>query len=541
MTPEQSSFLATLAYTDTLHDRRWNNHTLNVIINSSNIRDECPTGFSKKEWEALLDEVQRNPELSQMVVRDLTINGYDGGAMITLVNETTHEAAIAYQGTATPQGWDEDLKSGYTLTLSQQEAITYANTMTEKLGNGYYIYATGHSKGGNEAALAAVECDAIDRAYAFDAPGNAEAYFNDPEHARRARDNSHKVAYYSNENCFVSGMNPRYDTEEHWLESGYDEWSGDKNIAKLKDILRFSPMSHAAIHLYNANILDGSQSFKDNEVPEPSEHVKAINNLTRFLENNLRPEDCQYLLDALGVVVANLQSDNTDISEILQALDPKTIGILLALFEEYPESQKLFDALLADGWLETALEEYGADLDKYLKIGSFALGGACVIAPGLVALLGFVVMRLGGSVLTATLVQKNKCRNRIHAHKALKQAARATKRIADLLRTHDFSDAKLEMLERLVSQFKNFPIRSIYQGWQRVFGANPFFRMVNLSPIQGITTSMVSLLDSAIDSIMRTIRQRYKQAWAEDAKAASTISSANDAISIATGTLRQLL
>ena len=568
MTPEESSFLATLVYTKAFksHDAiaegggeqgcfisysPAEGHTLAELVDSPDVRNDIPTGFDENQWNSLLDNVKSDPAIGNMVIVDVTRNEADKAAMVTLVNPDTHEAVISYQGTASPEGWDEDLKSGYSLTNSQQEAIDYANKQTAAIAEKYgdcYVYATGHSKGGNEAALVAVECDGIDRAYAFDAPGNAQAYFEDPEHAKRASDNSYKVAYYSNENCFVSAMNQRYDAEEHWLGSGFNEWEGMEN---LKGILSFSPMSHSTQHLYTEGILAGKSSFSDNEVDGPAEHVKAINDLTIFLEQHLPPDDCKYLLDSLGQIVSaatqlgdkNLSEEERQklLEQITDNLDPKTLGILLALFEEYPESAELFNALLGDEWLQTLLAQYGPDIAKWLGISEAALAALVAVAPGLVSLLGIIASAIGGIFAAQVAMYKGVTKTKMRARDAGKAISRAGKWVADVLRVHNFTEAMLAFLKQLAGQFKNSPIHMVYQGWNALFGRNPFFGIINLSFMQGIASSIISMLDSAIDAIMNLNQKRFEQAWAEDANHSTRIDSTNQSIIEAMRVLSQLL
>ncbi len=541
MTPEQCAYLSTLSYTKILHNNPKQDTTLGGLLFDRNgniksdVLNDVQTGYSPEQWETFLNNVKNDPDLSNLTIVNVTENSVDKGSMITFKNPSTREAVITYQGTAGPEGWDEDFKSGYKpITDSQQKAIDYANEMTKEL-DGYYVYSTGHSKGANEAALVAVECDGIDSAVAFDAPGNGEAYFDDPAHAARARDNSYKVTYYSNENCFVSGMNTRYDATEHWLKSDYDEWTG---MEGLKGILEFSPMAHSTLFLFDSGVLEHGDGFSP--IDNPSAHVTEINNFTRWLEENLPPEDCQYLLDAVGMLVAQATSGE-DIIEILKNLDPKTLGILLATLQEYPRTDQLLDSLVDDGWLDTVFDRYGLDAAKAMALVTAVFGAlpglGCFV--GLLALMGLL---LGKGYLDLVVGYSEWCKLKMRAQRAWEEARRkAVEGISALLHTHDFSDRALSVLEGLVRSFKNSPIRSLYEAWKKVYGALAFFTHLDLRFLSNTIDSVVGLLDGAIDTLMAKVRENFHRAWELDSSAGSDVTDCCEEMEGAIITLRKVL
>ena len=544
MTPEQSAVIATLAYTKPLKKGSSEGNSVGDLLFDENgnvkpsVRKDIPTGYTQDDWDKFLDEVKGDPGICDLVVKDVTINKADGAAMITLVDENTKQAVIAFQGTATSQGWDEDLKSGYGLTESQKIAIKYAKDHTKDL-EGYYVTSTGHSKGGNEAALVAVECEGIDAAHAFDAPGNAQSYFDDPEHADKARRNSYKVAYYSNENCFVSPLNPRYDAPQYWLRSGHDEWMGMEGV---RNILAFSPMAHST-----NNLFDSEYGF--DYADGPSKHQVEMNRFVRWLEQNLPPEDCRYLLDALGVLVGHLRYGDAegddpkyeDLSNILRMLDPKAMAILLVALEDYPYTAELVDALLADEALRTISEKYGDDIVKWIAVAVGAGTFSSLLAPKTSAFVAILGIKLGEEYLKMVEFYKKVTRLKMEARKKAKKAVDAGKKVYyELFHTHDFTEEKLARIESIVSSFKAMPLRKLYQDWKWLYAATGLFNWVSLSFIDMTVEGATKLLDEAVDAGLRTIRQKFQQAWEADGRCATIVAGCQAPLSEARALLKQL-
>lgn len=568
MTPEQTALLSTLAYTDTLHAKRKNGtysaegSTLGDYLFATDahgnryptaeLRDNPPTGFTQAEWDSTLTQVMNDPELCNLTVKDVTLNKYDDAIMLTLTNEQTHEAVICYQGTASPEGWNEDLKSGYSITKSQQRAIDYANTQTADLGD-YYVYATGHSKGGNEAALVAVECDGVDQAFAFDAPGNAQAYFDDPTHAARARDNAYKVSYYSQVDCFVSPLNPRYDAKEYWLTSDRDPW---RECEGLKGYFQFCPYAHATAYLFNSA---GGFTYADG----PNPHFYEFNRFTRWLESTLPPEDARYLLDALGIIIKDIMLLKDEdlalffklLADIargedprklvdkygeglvslvdalsqssLKGIDPKTLALLLAALEEYPYTSELLASI------------FGDKIDPLIK--SLDFGAIMRVFKDLLKLLGPVGQPLL-ALINATGAMKDYYRGKWRVNRGSKVVKRVVRRgISAVFHTHDFSDEKLQQIEQLVERFKSSPINSLFHMWSRMYGGLGWFRWLVLSPMQNLNITMTNLLDQAIDALMRIVRQKFQEAWRTDEVFGVRITKISEGVRSAEGTLRELL
>lgn len=523
MTPEQSAILSTLAYSGALHDEVHPEESIDecksladYLVEVDEYGDRtykapAPDGFPRDQWEDLIDEALKDDVLLRLKVGDITTNTVDKGAMITLVDPKSKQAIIVYQGTAGPEGWDQDFKSGYSLTESQRKAKAYADAVAVKYSGEYYIYATGHSKGGNEAALVAVECDGIDCAFAFDAPGNGQAYFDDPDHARKAKLNAHRVTYYSNENCFVSPLNPRYDTSEYWLRSGQDAWAGHE---ELKAILAFSPWAHAPEHLF-----DGDYAF--DYVDGPASHLVEMNRFTRWLEKNLPHDDCACVLDAIGRLVASLTDKEKKwtlqeiIQEFIAVLDPRALAILLVAIEDYPYSEELLGAIFAPDVLE--------------------------LIPTATKYIGFVGTRLGNTYVMAVEFWQGVTRTKMAVRNVSEGVNQLGKTVNAFFHTHDFTEQKLAMLEAIVSSFKASPLVLVYNGWKSLFGGSGFFAWINLSFVNPAVVGIGALLDHAIDEGLRSIRDKFHQAWEADSNRGSALGKAREPLEQAAQTLQTIL
>lgn len=99
---------------------------------------------------------------------------------------------VAYRGTdETIVGWKEDFNMAFLSPVPGQEfAIKYLNMVTERLPRDFYI--GGHSKGGNLAVYAAMNCDPsvqerIIKIYSMDGPGFRPEVLKDTNYAMIAR------------------------------------------------------------------------------------------------------------------------------------------------------------------------------------------------------------------------------------------------------------------------------------------------------------------------------------------------------------------
>lgn len=100
-------------------------------------------------------------------------------------------AYVAYRGTdATLVGWKEDFNMAYISPVpSQEDAAAYLNGAAKRLPRRMQLRVGGHSKGGNLAVYAAINCDlAVQKrilgAYNHDGPGFKESIFSSLEFAR---------------------------------------------------------------------------------------------------------------------------------------------------------------------------------------------------------------------------------------------------------------------------------------------------------------------------------------------------------------------
>lgn len=537
MTSEEAAMLSTLVYCPGMHEGICQRgERLENLLNRG--FEEPQTGYTKEQWDAFLDKVRNDPDLRRLKVEDVDTNPYDEGAMVVLVDEDTHQAVILFQGTTqTQKAWVQNAESGYRYTDSQAEAVRYTNEWTAKLREKYgdsYVYATGHSKGGNEAALVAVECEGVDAAFAFDAPGNGEAYFDDPKHADNARRNAYKVTYYSNENCFVSALNTRYNTREYWLKSGFDEWIG---AGGFQSYLAFSPMSHATSHLFNG------ENYQFDYADGPAQHVVELNRFSRWIEQNLPKDDCACLLNALGILLGNTLPDGEqlDIGEFLRLIEPRVLAILLVAIEDYPYSAELLDAVFDPGCVDKLLEEYGDDIIAWTANIASAESNVSALFPGATTFLAFLGTVLGSAYVTAVLPCMGAARAKIVAYQAAAQIAEAVQGILNAFHTHDFTEEKLSILQSIVGSFKASPLVLLYNTWQSLFGGSGIFSWISLSFINTTVASVGALLDQAIDVGLNIIGDKFNQAWEADSQQGSALGKAREPLSQATEMIRTIV
>ena len=543
MAPEDLLCLSHLAYQDCFNDNKMKDKTIAEVIEETRLdHTDKETGIVDPEWDSFCNYVNSRTELAGMTVHNVEHNDVDGGDMITFCDPESRQAVIVYEGTCSGAGWKEDFYTGYKPhTDSQERALEYAQHRRDELRkDGYYIYSTGHSKGGNEAALAAVEED-LDCAFCFDAPGNPVSYYEDETLAKRARDNAYKITYFSNENCPVSPMNIRYASEEHWYKTAgteeWNEWDYGK-LSDIKGILKFSPGAHASKFLF----YDASYTME--EVDGPAEHNKTIHDLTMFIETELPKEDAEYLLDGIGEVVMAAR-DGKQGKAWLEGLDPKFVALVVATLVEYPESAEFFESLLDDEWLKNTAAAAGKiGIEKYSEYGPLFMIVASV-SPKMAAFLLKVLGKAATWYLKGVKAMVTVYRAKFRAHKLIVEAKRKLHetRMATF-HVHDFSDDALQNLERIANDYKNTPIRSLFDNWKQTYGDKPFFVkwiFMGLSFLTVVTDTVIQLLDNAMDRGMDKVRTCFTKAKTIDSQCEGRVIQSHHALRWATNTLRQLM
>lgn len=140
--------------------------------------------------ENLLREIYDSKRYKNMLAFNFTNilnNDIQFGAVTFRLNNVT---IVAYKGTDNSLiGWIENIRLGYVYpTNTQMQAIKYLNE-TIKIENDNKIYVVGHSKGGNLAMAATMECskkifDNIVNVVNFDGPGFRHEQFSSKKYKR---------------------------------------------------------------------------------------------------------------------------------------------------------------------------------------------------------------------------------------------------------------------------------------------------------------------------------------------------------------------
>ncbi len=135
----------------------------------------------EKENRALFEAMRRCARFRNMKLNcyiNIIENQADFETQFSAVTFLLEDGAmyVAYRGTdETIVGWKEDFNMAFLSPVPGQEfAIKYLNMVTERLPRDFYI--GGHSKGGNLAVYAAMNCDPsvqerIIKIYSMDGPG----------------------------------------------------------------------------------------------------------------------------------------------------------------------------------------------------------------------------------------------------------------------------------------------------------------------------------------------------------------------------------
>ena len=326
--------------------RQWiNDINLNSIDESKNYHYT-----SGEEWKNIIEAVRNDETLMNMKIvtthKDSAGTG-GGGFSAVFENPVSHEAVVAFKGTAAEE-WKDDFIGGGVTTASdgvstpqQQNALDwYQNLDTSKYSS---ITVTGHSKGGNKAKYITVMDDSIDRCVSFDGQGFSDEFIE--KYSSEIANNQSKISNNNLDGDFVNIL--LNDIGETTYYKGYGVGNSGGNYAENhcpNSFLNFAP--------------DGTFTM---DVGPQSENMKDLDKFINSLLRSMPPDQKSGTLAAIGQLVElGLGQGVSDPNEYLDVLTQGTnskdlayvVAYTVAYVREYPDMADTIQNLLSEMGME---------------------------------------------------------------------------------------------------------------------------------------------------------------------------------------------
>lgn len=258
--------------------------------------------ITEAEWNNIVQAVKNDPQLSNVQIKSSFIDTSNGDGRCLLVDPSTNEAVVAFRGTGGGE-WKDNfiagttMDGGATVSPQQQKAVDYVNSLDL---SGYdTVTVTGHSKGGNKAKLAALECDQVDRCVSFDGQGFSDEFLE--AHKDEIARNQHKIENHNADGDYVNILlNDIGETTYYKAQHCEGDLLKNHSPASMLDD--------------NCNMIEGPQS-------------KDMARLDRFLNSMLRdmdPDQRAEALDFAGDVAAAVRGSGSSSDKLREVLlDPR--------------------------------------------------------------------------------------------------------------------------------------------------------------------------------------------------------------------------
>lgn len=161
------------------------------LLNDIDVRklesDDYGNYMTGDDWKNIITAINNDSTLLDMKIvtthTDNKIDSGGGGVSVVFINETSKEAVVAFQGSASKEWKDNFIGGGTTnatdgvSTQHQENALEWYKEAYNDIGlDEYTITVTGHSKGGNKAKYIAILDDTVDRCISFDGQGFSDEF-----------------------------------------------------------------------------------------------------------------------------------------------------------------------------------------------------------------------------------------------------------------------------------------------------------------------------------------------------------------------------
>ena len=237
LTTEQMMLINNLVYLDRFDDAnnsfiRDDNEGMSVgdyvdriLSNPDCLKDDAnyDYGMTGAEIRQTLNAIKNDPVLCDYVIKSANdgSNMPRNGKSVVLVNDSTHDAVVAFKGTEGNQEWVDNMNGLYQdPTADQQAAYDWFKSEAADL-DGYDITVTGHSKGGNKAKYITImdEEGLVDNCVSFDGQGFSDEFMEN--HSDLIAANQDKIHNVCAESDFVNLLLNDVGSKQYYEGSNY--------------------------------------------------------------------------------------------------------------------------------------------------------------------------------------------------------------------------------------------------------------------------------------------------------------------------------
>lgn len=213
---EQASLLNCLSYYDTLilDTNKTLGENLSIIkktepYNWKEMINSCPAGLGNNKAEKVLEAIINDPYLSNLNVLECTRQKPKDSNPIAffLSDDKSKEAICLFRGTNAREWMDNADGFAQADSFLQKNALYFFQNSLEKHQldkQGYDIYTSGHSKGGNKSMYIALMDDRVKKCFAFDGQGFSNEFIQ--KYKKQIVMNSQKITNYAANKDIVSAL-----------------------------------------------------------------------------------------------------------------------------------------------------------------------------------------------------------------------------------------------------------------------------------------------------------------------------------------------
>ncbi len=214
-------------------------------------------------------------------------------------DNSDNEVIIVYRGTTGPNEYSDDIRTTYESdTTAQKGGLDFVNQIKYRYGD---ITVVGHSKGGNKAMYATINCDDVVRCVCFDAQGFSKEFID--SYRDKINERAHLITNYSVETDFVHEILNQLPGAKQIFIKGYgidkiSENHASNSFFKQDNADFYELATYSGSDLYETflHFLTDMETYSDDAVDRFINRIKAAEMLYNLShqENITFKEYCDY-------------------------------------------------------------------------------------------------------------------------------------------------------------------------------------------------------------------------------------------------------
>ena len=329
-----------------------------ILRNSENIVDDTfySTGMTGREYKDILVAVQKDPELSRLVIKDVHIDRSSGGdgRSALFVDPVSNEAIVAFKGTQSSREWADnysgisrtDAPDGVSTDI-QQSAL---NWYQEKVKDGGYssITVTGHSKGGNKAKYITIMDDSVDRCISQDGQGFSDEFME--TYSDRISLTQNKITNHNTDKDFVNILLNDVGETTYYEGTNYVEGKGIEASG-----LRFAE-NHCTNTIFHFDKNGNYVLIPTEPDPGMKELDLMLNSYIRSIPSENRQKTGEMLAKLMDLATDDKIKGEDKIDQLIDLLSKdkyrevsaSLIGYILMYKKEYPQLMDEIERVMAE-------------------------------------------------------------------------------------------------------------------------------------------------------------------------------------------------